>query len=273
MNPRAKQLLEHARAADALDANARERMLDGLTRKLAHGQLPLPEIDASPLVVSKASWLVKLSSSLAGKVGLSVLGALLIAAGAMLWRPEAQPPATVPPTSPPPIALEAHAPPAHAPAALESAPTAEPRAEPVKRRRRAASPRIEASPQPAASERARVTEPGPKPEAEPEPEARAPEQPPAPATTLDDELALLRRAYSELNAGRAARAFEVLDAHAERFPRGELEEAREVARMLALCAMGKEPAAKARARQFLATHPDSPFAGRVRGICAATKTP
>jgi hypothetical protein len=296
MSPHAKRLIDEARAADVLAPHAHERMLRGLTTKLARGEMPLPDIDASPLLVSKAGWLVKLSSSLAAKVGLSVLGALLIAAGVMLLRREAPPqPAVIATARPAPVAAVPLAPAEPTatvrtePAKATSAPASrEPRATALRgeRVRRSASARAEEEqardeqPQ-LAPERELATDPelapepqlATAPEPEPEPQPREAAQLPAPATTLDDELPLLRRAYSELNAGRPERAFEVLDVHAARFPHGELEEAREVARMLALCAMGKAPAAKGRARQFLALHPDSPFAGRVRGICPAKKAP
>lgn len=40
-----------------------------------------------------------------------------------------------------------------------------------------------------------------------------------------------------------------------------------MARMLALCVMGRERAARVRAQSFLAAHPDSAFVGRVKGMC------
>lgn len=94
------------------------------------------------------------------------------------------------------------------------------------------------------------------------------------STDVDAELGLLRRAYTELNAGRPARAFELLDEHEARFPHGVLEQAREVARMLTLCRMGREAAAHVRAQSFVARFPDSAFIGRVRRICPLpTKMP
>lgn len=93
-----------------------------------------------------------------------------------------------------------------------------------------------------------------------------------PETHLDAELGLLRRAYTELNAGRPDAAFDVLDEHASRYPHGVLEQAREVARMLALCAMGRQAAAHVRAQNFLAQYPDSTFTSRVRRGCPVAKT-
>lgn len=285
MSPEAKRLLEGARAADVLGASARDRMLQGLAHKIARGEAALPGIDAAPPIVREASWLAKLMSSALGKLGLGALGALFIAGGVLLLRDTprsrsvaveapglAAVPLDQPAALPPPPAVEP---------AREAAPVvavtmpkaAPPQRERRLRERRAPSPEPQAQLEPATRvAQATTLSDEPAPEAEPEPEPKPePELKPEPVSTLDDELLLLRRAYSELNAGRAERAFEVLDAHAERFPRGELEEAREVARMLALCAMDREPAARVRAKHFLATRPDSPFAGRVRGICPPAK--
>src|SRR5262249_14693926 len=84
---------------------------------------------------------------------------------------------------------------------------------------------------------------------------------------LDEELSLLRGAYDALRAGRPQYALERLAQHAARFPDGELAEAREVARMIALCHAGRSTAARAQAAEFLARAPKSPYAARVRLIC------
>jgi hypothetical protein len=60
-----------------------------------------------------------------------------------------------------------------------------------------------------------------------------------------------------------------LDEHARRFPRGALSEERDAARVLALCAQGRAPDARASASAFVAANPRSPFAAQVRRACAA----
>jgi outer membrane protein assembly factor BamD (BamD/ComL family) len=96
----------------------------------------------------------------------------------------------------------------------------------------------------------------------------APTPQPTAAVTLDAEFALLQHAHSELSAGHAAQALVLLERHTAEFPHGKLEQTREVARMLALCQLGRAQEARTRAQHFLAQHPSSPFAGRVRQVCS-----
>jgi hypothetical protein len=82
------------------------------------------------------------------------------------------------------------------------------------------------------------------------------------------ELMLVREARHALRAERPARALELLDAHAQAFPEGQMREDREVLRIEALCAAGKAPQARAEVRQFLRAFPGSAHAQRVRAACA-----
>jgi hypothetical protein len=90
----------------------------------------------------------------------------------------------------------------------------------------------------------------------------------APASTLDREMQLLKRAQVAQAAGRPTEALSILADHAKQFPNGKLAESREVARVLSLCQAGQTQASRAAAERFLASHPNSPFASRVRGACA-----
>lgn len=107
------------------------------------------------------------------------------------------------------------------------------------------------------------------------PTAPAAETPaPAPATIdeLPAETALLRRAQAALAAHTATSADDALaalDEHARRFPSGTLAEERDATRALALCAAGRVAEAQSAARSFLAAHPTSPLAHRVRSACPA----
>lgn len=84
---------------------------------------------------------------------------------------------------------------------------------------------------------------------------------------LAEEAALLGRAQSALAAGRHAEALAVLDEHARRFPSGVLAHEREAARWLALCGSGRGDAARGPVSAFLAEHPGSPLAARLRAAC------
>lgn len=104
-------------------------------------------------------------------------------------------------------------------------------------------------------------------ETKPVPRARRTPTPPRSAGDLSAEVDLLKRAQLAQAKGQPARALEILREHRRRFPDGRMAEAREVARMTALCTLGREPElAKAKAR-FLAEHADSAHAARVRNLC------
>ena len=107
----------------------------------------------------------------------------------------------------------------------------------------------------------------------------APAPPPAPPgndvavapapSQLAEETRLVREAQKALAAKDGARALEALETHARRFPDGVLREAREAARVLALCALGRVDEARAEAAAFLQRAPSSPQAARVRAACAS----
>jgi RNA polymerase sigma factor (sigma-70 family) len=79
---------------------------------------------------------------------------------------------------------------------------------------------------------------------------------------LDAEVALLDRARAALAADAPDDALAWVDAHAREFPRGSLADAREGARVDALCMQGRAVEAEAAARRLLAQRPDSPLTRR-----------
>jgi hypothetical protein len=89
-------------------------------------------------------------------------------------------------------------------------------------------------------------------------------------STLDAEVRALANAQRELRAGRAALALSLLDAQAAQFSGGKLEQERQVARAVALCALGRASEARALAERLLQHDPDSPLAARLRNTCPAT---
>ena len=92
---------------------------------------------------------------------------------------------------------------------------------------------------------------------------------PAPPS-IEAETSLLLAAQTSLKDGDGARALSLLDEHARRFPNGALGEERDATRVLALCATGRASEARAAGQAFLAAHPRSPAAARVRTSCGGT---
>jgi outer membrane protein assembly factor BamD (BamD/ComL family) len=84
---------------------------------------------------------------------------------------------------------------------------------------------------------------------------------------LAEETALLRQAHAAIESGDGARALALLDQHARTYPSGALGEERDAARVFALCAASRAAEARREADRFLATHPRSPLAPRVRASC------
>lgn len=73
-----------------------------------------------------------------------------------------------------------------------------------------------------------------------------------------------QRALARHDGATALRALATLD---RTHPRGDLREERDALRVLALCDAGRADDARAAADTFLARHPGSPQATRVRGAC------
>jgi hypothetical protein len=97
----------------------------------------------------------------------------------------------------------------------------------------------------------------PAPIAEPERAIRRAVEPRR-ADLLAAESAWLAQARAQLRAGDARAAQATLEQLHARFPRGELDQEREVLAIEVLSAQGNAAAARRRARAFVATHPRSP---------------
>jgi len=85
---------------------------------------------------------------------------------------------------------------------------------------------------------------------------------------LRAELSALDAARAALAAGNAQGALSLLDAYDRGNPRGLLKLEAEVLRIDALAKSGRPDAARKRAQAFLARHPNSVLASRVRGYTA-----
>ena len=86
------------------------------------------------------------------------------------------------------------------------------------------------------------------------------------AGTLKDELDLISGANAALASHDPATALSLAEAHASRFPQGQLAEEREALRVLSICSLGRGDA-RASAERFLRSRPRSTFAPRIREAC------
>jgi hypothetical protein len=97
----------------------------------------------------------------------------------------------------------------------------------------------------------------------------APAQVPSPvprSNPLGDEIAALDVARAALRTHRPADALVALDAYENRFIVGALRPEAVVVRIEALLALGRQEQARQLAHDFLAAHPESPLAARVRSM-------
>lgn len=292
----AQALLSRYRDAISPDAHAGERLLGELNERIARGELPnltapsppelpvggslatLPSVTATAKVVAGcvlvlgAGYLVR--EHVVPKAGDSALHgaspAPQPAAGRGMpgaarseaprneaRRAEAEPSHEDEPPSP---AREANVEAGATPPMASSEPSPpEPRRASSSRKSATGTPRGPSTKRPPAAE---VAEPLPEIALSPEPTPSG----------IEPEVALMREAYDALGRGEPERALAALAAHATRFPHGKLAESRRVTRIMALCLSGNEPAARAEAARFLERSPSSPFAARVRSLCAAGKT-
>lgn len=95
----------------------------------------------------------------------------------------------------------------------------------------------------------------------------APDEPAPAVSDLRAEQLLLARGWQALADGRPAEARRDADEHARRFPAGVLEPERRALAAAAACADDRERG-RALARVFLADHPRSPLARRLRDACS-----
>jgi hypothetical protein len=91
----------------------------------------------------------------------------------------------------------------------------------------------------------------------------------AASSSLLEETRLLAAAQRELQRAAPEDALRVLDLHARRFSAGVLEQEREAARVLALCALGRLDQARSTRQRFFQRWPGSPMVSRLGTDCAA----
>ncbi|WP_437991011.1 hypothetical protein [Sorangium sp. So ce145] len=272
---KARALLKAARA-DGLAPSDKARLRAALAGKLAVGapQEPSGEAPTSPpppLAGSGEGGVLSGNAAggvLSGKViaAGALIGAVAFAGGFFTGRAtvDVPPPASAaPPASAPAVTPRAAPPPAVTPPA--AAPVAAPA--PIAAPSRAARAVASAPPRPldlGAEDAARAPSTG---GGEREP-ARPRGGQPATPSTLAAEMALLREAQDAVRDGDPSAALDRLDDLGARFPEGQLREERMAARVLALCAAGRAPEARAEAERLLGEAPGSVHMGRVRASCA-----
>lgn len=237
-----RQLLEQYRASLTLGAEQKARLGSIVEERALRGDLPRFDVNGAAPSVPEPTLLQQLWGSTVGKLALGVLavGAAGVA-GEQLLNDDSAPTWQRPPAAqvaPVPAPPRDAAPPA---APVEPAPIVE--------RKPASKP---------------VTPPNPSSHTERSVAAAAESSEP----TIDEEVKLVSAAQAALRSGDTKRSFELLAQHAARFPGGKLVTLREVTHMMTLCQAGRRAEARRQASTFLANKPSSPFAERVKSICA-----
>jgi hypothetical protein len=103
-------------------------------------------------------------------------------------------------------------------------------------------------------------------------QAPDPSAPAAPASTLAAEVSMLDQARNAVAAKSGERALDVLGRYARQFPSGTLALEASVLRIEALFLAGS-PAATTLAREFLAAHPTSTHATKIRRLLGEHEKP
>lgn len=231
LNPETRRLVELARRARTPGEDAKLRIAERLAVPLAAG-LAATTATATAKATSAAAAAKAGSFSLGAKVAaLVALGAV----GAAVVVSQA-----VSPPNPQPVPAQVAAP---------STPVA-----------------------PSASAPARPPEPlalePPAPAA-----PRKPNQPPSttssgPGAALAAEAALLHQAQAAWRAGQSSQALALANQHAQRFPRSQLANERDVLRVLSMCKLGQARNAKQVAARLLKNAKGSPWYQSVAESCA-----
>lgn len=243
LNPDARRLVELARAGRTPGPDDKLRVAERLAVPLAAGAAASTAASAAKAATTAkggallGSWGAKVALVLA----LGAVGTALLARG-----PQPAEPTRAASPAPSPNPAPAQAPPA-------------PR-----------SPEQPALPQPW-----RPEEPLAKPEPprrDPAHATRAPASGAAsttPSDELAEEAALLHRAQAAWRGGQSAQALELANQHAQRFPRSQLANERDVLRVLSLCKLGQTQAAKQMGARLLKKAKGSPWYQSVAESCAA----
>jgi hypothetical protein len=278
----ARDLFEAERQGRGPSAEARARVRAKLVKRLGSSVAVAAAAASAATPAAGAAGGATLAVTFGKAIALCVLGGTVLGAGYVATHrrsseerrvaavaAERSAPAAAPIAAPARAAFAPDPPPALAlapPVAPEpSEPTA---AAPPSAARRAAvvAAPVRGSAPVSAREESVAAEPVVAPAVPRVPENTAPAASPAAADGLQAELALVRAAHDALRAGRPDVALDRMEQHRRDFPGGALAEERDALRVSAICALGRADAAS-EAQAFLASHPESPFVGRIRDAC------
>ncbi|MFO0589235.1 MAG: hypothetical protein U0441_16985 [Polyangiaceae bacterium] len=250
LGPEARSILLAGKDGDAPTAHDRARVRKRLSRAIAAGSA-LGAASAASVAEGTAAASAKTAALLTlAKIG----GGLVFVAslGAGLWISRPQHPAPPPESAPASVVAPAQT------ATLEAPPTAT----------ASAPPPAETAPPPAEAHTSATDSPAasaPRPQAT----AKSAASSEAPSDSLEEETRRLREAHGAMQSGDPEKALSLLEQQSSTFAKGQLADERAVASFLALCKLGREEEARAKAAELLRTSPNSPLADRVRGGCPA----
>ncbi|MEA2696487.1 MAG: hypothetical protein QOI66_758 [Myxococcales bacterium] len=228
MNPEARRMIDQIRSARTPSAGDKERIRKALAIGVAVTAASVPGV-AAGASAAKAAATVGIASGF--KVAVSVVVLASVGAGAYLWtRPPSQPAAHRAPVAVVPVAA-----PAPPPEVVDDNPVTAPTAP------------------------AEVVEPTLLPS--------PPMHKGAGRDPLMTELALLHRGQQAWRQGNAARALELAQQHARRYPHSALALERDALRVFALCSLGQRAQARPLAADLLRRAPGSPLRTSVEESC------
>ena len=253
LSTRARLILDRYKAFDSLGSDSKKRLLDVILQRGARGDLLLFEVQTPSSVAPKPSWPVRLWKAPLGKLAVTVTVAGVPALAAVGIRNGSGPSSSSQASSfvaPTPVAAGSSSP----FGAAEIAPATD-----------TPAPGLQGTGRGMANSRARAR-------SERSTDPAVPENGLTEAT-IDAEMRLLNAAQASLRLGDLAEALRLLDEHASRFPSSKLADARDVAHMTTLCRLGQMSKARLEADRFLAVHPNSPFAERVKKVCFSQGRP
>lgn len=124
---------------------------------------------------------------------------------------------------------------------------------------------VAATPPPAPTVVTRVVSAAPAAPKVVEEEAPAPKA--ASGPTPESETSYIKKAETAIDTGDGIAALQALDDHRKVYPEGILAGRREVLRVIATCTVGRVPAAREQAEKYLAEHPRTTEAARIRRVC------
>jgi hypothetical protein len=242
----ARAILDRYKALESLGSDEKARLLEVIQQRGARGDLPRVDVPP-PSAVAHPSWPARVWATPLGKLAVAVGVAAL----------------------PVIVALRVHRGPGTSDTPETSAVPPRP-AEPNQASSSAAPVRVPTEPNAPAD---RPTATHPRTRVKPTRSSDAPESASASEPTIDEEMRLLNAAQSSLRSGDPREALRLLDEHASRFPASKLADARAVTRLTTLCNLGQATQARQDADRFLAEHPGSPFAERVKKVCLPPARP